>query len=109
MNCEVCRGACCESFSAEIFMSPQSKDAQRWFDLHSTPADNNKRIFECKCTQLTREGRCAIWDERPMICELFIAGSRECLETVRARRSAKDYDRIRGEDDPIQLHFESTV
>ncbi|MCG3774250.1 MAG: hypothetical protein JW395_1068 [Nitrospira sp.] len=111
MKCEECRGACCESFTTEIAVNPPSADAQRWIRLHSsavppkfhkdafavTVAETNaweELTFECRCTKLTPEGRCGIYEDRPLICELFIAGSRRCLETVKQRRTVEDYQRI---------------
>ena len=104
MNCKVCKGACCESFSMEVEMRPSNKDGQRWLELHAIKVEEqliiNRLTFECRCTKLTSEGRCSIWEDRPMICELYIAGGRQCLETVKARRTPEEYSKIRGEDDP---------
>ena len=113
MNCRECRGACCESFTAEIQMVPPHRDSQRWLELHATHIELHNRIdqpftgkkltFECRCVALTSDGQCSIWETRPMVCELFIAGSKDCLKTVKARRTPEDYQRIRGEDDPPTL------
>lgn len=104
MDCAVCRGACCETFTAEIYMHPPMADAQRWLELHATVENfGTKLTFECRCTKLTSEGRCGIWDDRPMVCELFIAGGRQCLDTVKARRTPAQYQLIRGADDPLTI------
>ena len=104
MDCAVCRGACCESFTAEIYMHPPNRDAQRWLELHATVENFGPKLtFECRCTALTSEGRCSIWEQRPMICELFIAGGRQCLDTVRKRRTPAQYQLIRGADDPLTI------
>lgn len=82
-------------------MHPPIADAQRWLELHATVKNFSPQLtFECRCTMLTVEGRCAIWEDRPLVCELFIAGSKACLDTVRQRRSVEDFQRIREEDDP---------
>jgi hypothetical protein len=85
------------------------RDSNRWLALHSTTilTDYDKLLrleFECRCTQLTSEGRCAIWEDRPMVCELFIAGSQACLDTVKKRRLPEQYEQIREEDDPATIH-----
>ncbi len=103
MNCLVCRGACCESFSTELTMQPPSADATRWIQLHAVRVEEDRLTFECRCTKLTSDGLCSIWEDRPMICELYVAGSRECLTTVKERRTVEQYQQIRGEDDPEML------
>jgi len=100
MKCLECRGACCETFTTEIKMYPPSRDATKWLELHAVKVDGEKLTFDCKCVALTSTGRCSIWADRPLVCELYIAGSRECIETVKARRSKADYEMIRDEDDP---------
>jgi Fe-S-cluster containining protein len=88
-------------------MNPPDKDAQRWLELHATVVDyGTKLAFECRCTKLTPEGRCSIYEDRPMVCELYIAGGMSCLNTVRARRTPEQYQLIRGEDDPLTIHKE---
>ena len=115
MKCLECRGACCESFTAEITMYPPNNDASRWLELHATkvdpPVDDSNReyttpklTFECRCTKLTSEGLCSIWEDRPLVCELYIAGSQQCLNTVRERRTPEDYQRIRDDEDPEIIH-----
>lgn len=105
MKCKVCRGACCETFTAEIYMHPPNRDAQTWLELHATVKDFGPKLtFECRCTKLTSEGSCSIYEDRPIICELFIRGGKECLETVRTRRTAKEYELIRDEGDPLTIH-----
>lgn len=98
MKCLVCKGACCEIFSIE-FYSP-NKDVQNWINLHAILDSNNRHTFECRCTKLTSNGLCSIWEDRPLICELYIAGSKECLDVVKTRRTKEDYQRIRDENDP---------
>lgn len=80
-------------------MIPPNADSKRWLELHAT-VDGPKLTFECRCTKLTSEGLCSIYDDRPMICELFIPSSRACLDAVKVRRTPENYQLIRGEDDP---------
>lgn len=107
MNCMVCRGACCETFSMEVRMLPFMRDAQNWLEAHAFKIDRTTEIprlhFDCRCTKLTNDGLCSIWEDRPMVCELFIAGSKQCLGAVKDRRTSKEYQFIRGEDDPLTL------
>lgn len=86
-------------------MQPPNRDAQRWLELHATVENFGPKLtFECRCTKLTSEGRCGIWEDRPMVCELFIAGGKQCVDTVRLRRTPEQYQLIRGEDDPLTIH-----
>jgi Fe-S-cluster containining protein len=103
MKCVICRGACCETFTTEIKMFPPMPDATRWLELHAVNIDGEKLTFDAKCVKLTSAGRCAIWDDRPLICELYIAGGPQCLETVKTRRSPQQYQEIREEGDPQWL------
>ena len=102
MNCKICRGACCEEFSTELAMFPPKPaswdDARYWFTLHATKVEAARFTFECRCTKLTSEGRCSIYEDRPLICELFIPGSIECLETVRRRRTPEEFTLIASSD-----------
>lgn len=107
MKCSVCRGACCEEFSLDLVMQPPSKDAQRWIELHAINIKDERLRFECRCTELTLEGDCAIWEDRPMVCELFIAGGPQCLEVVGRRRTTDQYQMIRDNDDPLVLDGQS--
>jgi len=94
----------------DVAFYPNRNDANRWLALHSVthlPSSFEglpKLEFECRCTMLTRAGRCAIWEDRPMICELFIAGGPQCIEAVRKRRTHREYRQIRGSEDPVFIH-----
>lgn len=96
MNCRVCRGACCESFErpaqAVTLMTP---DIVEWVKLHDASG---------RCTALTPTGRCGIYDDRPLVCRLFVPGGIECLETVRTRRTPGEYCLIREPHDPERIH-----
>lgn len=105
MKCEECHGACCESFIASIQIFPYSRDAQHWLELHGEPVKllAHQKEYECRCTKLTPEGKCSIWLKRPLVCRYFIAGSLDCLQTVKKRRTSEDYQRIRDTKDPQKL------
>lgn len=103
MNCLVCRGACCESIELDLGFHPPNPDSERWIKLHGVEK-NGKISFEAKCLKLTSNGTCEIWEDRPLVCELYIAGSHQCLETVRERRTPEQYLLIREEEDPSEIH-----
>jgi len=104
VNCEACRGACCESFYIPIAdVRLPSNDARRWFELHGRASDGQLEI-EARCTALTREGRCAIYKDRPDMCWMFEPGGPDCLDTVRRRRTPDQYAVIRGPEDPPTIH-----
>lgn len=103
MNCLTCKGACCESFSVEL---PKLifGEARTWVEHHATKIEEGENTsvlsLECRCTKLTKDGLCSIYDDRPLICEFFIAGSKDCLDTVKARRTKEEFLAIREEGDP---------
>jgi Fe-S-cluster containining protein len=103
MDCLACKGACCEDFSLRRQdMDLPSPDVERWLTLHAIPSPAHLR-FECRCLQLTLDGRCAIYQDRPDVCRVFAPGGEDCLETVRRRRTPEAYAQIRQAGDPIAL------
>jgi Fe-S-cluster containining protein len=107
MNCLECHGACCETFEIPIGGLPLNSST-RWLVLHGTLDRTKTRLsFECRCTALSPEGLCSIYDNRPLPCRVFTAGGRACLETVRKRRTPEEYARIRGPQDPERIHDEA--
>jgi Fe-S-cluster containining protein len=57
--------------------------------LHGTLVAGERLVvveFEARCTALTKEGRCSIYEERPLTCELYPLGGQPCLETIKRRR-----------------------
>ncbi len=104
MNCETCAGACCEEFSLPgVDVRPPGPDERRWLELHGTRTGADVR-FECRCTALTADGRCSIYSSRPMVCVTFEAGGKDCLDTVKRRRTPEQYAAIRGAGDPERIH-----
>jgi Fe-S-cluster containining protein len=108
MNCLACKGACCESFSLPASVAlPKGTDVvqidlNRWLALHATN-DGESLTFECRCTRLGKDGRCMIHETRPVVCRTYLAGGIGCLAAVATRRSAKQYQLIRGPNDPSHL------
>ena len=98
-----CRGACCEEM--QIPDHGDRDDASRWFALHGN--DQTKAgyvIFETRCAALDTRGLCTIYETRPQVCRLFKTGRLDCLEVVRRRRSHAEYDLIRENGDPQEIH-----
>lgn len=112
MNCETCRGACCESFTIPAAdVSAPGNDERRWLELHALvtrgPLGGRELTFECRCRALTADGRCGIYEARPKMCRDYQPGGAWCLAVVRARRTPEEYSRIRGPQDPPRLHLEA--
>jgi len=78
-------------------------DERRWLELHAETSVLEMR-FECRCTALTPEGRCGIYEARPMMCRTYRPGGADCLDTVRRRRTPEDFARIREAGDPERIH-----
>lgn len=91
-SCETCGGACCEIF---VMDSPGTDDNARWIALHATRL-GDRLEFECRCSKLTRTGRCSIFDspERPKVCEEYVAGGEDCLAVISRRRSPRQAKQI---------------
>ena len=104
MRCHVCAGACCESFTVPAaVLNVRDSDDARWVRLHAT-LSGRSLTFEVRCTALTPEGRCSIYERRPAVCRFYEAGGSACLETVRTRRTPEQYQLIRDPQDPVEIH-----
>ena len=93
MNCEVCRGACCEFVLLDV-QTTLDPDTQRWFDLHTTTIRGH-RCFESKCSMLSDKGRCNIYADRPKMCVDFEVGGERCIEAVLHRRTPEQFEQIK--------------
>lgn len=103
MDCLKCRGACCETFWLRLGDVPApSADVRRWVLLHGKTSAGFVE-FTCWCRELTDEGLCRIYDERPAVCRDARPGAADCLEAVRARRTPAEYREIRDAEDPETL------
>jgi Fe-S-cluster containining protein len=105
VSCDECKGACCEYFVLKTrdVRLPDS-DSRRWLELHAEVDDaSTEMTFDCRCTKLTTDGRCGIYETRPLTCRLFVPGSQDCLDAVRRQRTPEQYERIRDADDPLVL------
>jgi Fe-S-cluster containining protein len=104
VKCLECRGACCESFSIPLSdIRPPGADERRWIELHGKKGATHLEI-EAPCTNLTADGRCCDYENRPLVCVFYMPGSPHCLDTVRKRRTPEQYQRIREAHDPKEIH-----
>ena len=102
MRCDICAGACCESFALPLSAAlptdrddDELQDINTWIILHADIHDG-MLVFECRCKMLNvKDGTCLVYEERPNVCRQYEAGGPACLETVNRRRSADDYQSIR--------------
>jgi|2_EtaG_2_1085320.scaffolds.fasta_scaffold03424_4 Fe-S-cluster containining protein len=110
MKCAECKGACCEVFELPFRdIQPPNEDVFGWLVLHGVSKLNPDPCwstiqFDCKCTKLTEQGSCGIYDERPDVCRRMPVGGSDCLEFVRERRTPEEYKAIRDDDDPATIH-----
>lgn len=82
--CDICKGACCESFAVNF--SSVSQDDQRFLGFHGRKAPGGRIEFECRCEHLDTHGKCKIYDTRPEVCKRFPVGSKECFYCINSRR-----------------------
>jgi len=99
MDCLVCGGACCEDL---VFPERGLTRATVEFfkvrcgaSVQLTPGERGF-VFPVRCRHLSTEGACLIYDDRPLICAVYVAGDEPCLATLRRRRSPRQIEKIRG-------------
>lgn len=102
MKCEECRGACCEFVELPVFKGLGSEDANRWLGFHGAREGNLVKL-EVRCSQLTLDGLCSIYNQRPQVCINYKPGGTDCMKAVKARRSLEEYRRIRDVGDPLAI------
>jgi Fe-S-cluster containining protein len=110
VNCLECRGACCEElvvpFVALINASSSVAEAE-WMGVRASSIEDGRARFDVRCPKLDACGRCSVHDEKPLICAVYPAGGPDCLDVVRRRRTADQYQRIREAGDPESIHARS--
>ncbi|MBD3314005.1 hypothetical protein GF345_06185 [Candidatus Woesearchaeota archaeon] len=76
ITCDDCNGMCCRKLAVHID-TPKTKDDFediKWYLYHegiSVYIDNEDDwlvMFPSKCRHLAKDGRCAIYDNRPPVC-----------------------------------------
>jgi Fe-S-cluster containining protein len=79
MNCKDCNGACCRDVTFPIYgeLDDVSKE---WLDVRGVRTKKHRAIIPIICPQLTEDGRCRIYEDRPQACREFECGSASCLE-----------------------------
>lgn len=101
--CEICGGACCEAVTLDVTPFAQSSDFVRFLEFRSLPQVRevdgkqsvNMRLFDARCLML-KGGRCCVYDQRPLMCQIFEPGSQNCRSTVTARRTPEQAQSILG-------------
>ena len=86
--CNLCRGACCEILLLKI---SGGGDNQRWLDMHgkATPMGT---LLRCRCQNLTKDGLCGIYTDRPEVCAVFQPGAAECRFAVSELRPSQQVE-----------------
>lgn len=92
--CELCKGACCESFTLQLDgLKENHPDDYRWLSLHAVQDAGSLR-FECPCSKLVK-GKCSIYEDRPEVCKRYKVGSVACLKAVATRRAHRQKEIIK--------------
>jgi Fe-S-cluster containining protein len=86
--CEICRGACCESFTLNLSgLEDKFPDVYKWLGYHATKTNGvfEGLRFDCACSKL-KNGKCSVYDDRPDVCKEFKVGSVQCLASIATYR-----------------------
>ena len=87
--CEICKGACCESFTLFPKLDPDPNEVVRWIKAHGTETVGGGTEFKCRCNHLTAGGKCGIYETRPKVCSDYQVGSSHCKTAVLKYRYSK--------------------
>lgn len=88
-DCLKCAGACCEDLVFPVDgLSPATRDflVIRNGDPVQLTFTAKGIALPCRCRHLTTKGLCGIYEDRPLVCEAYVAGGEACLETLKRRR-----------------------
>lgn len=110
MKCVVCRGACCEEIvlTSSIIGADFPAVAVEFLTARGTPAaEEGTFALNCVCPKLNEEGLCSIHEDKPLACALEPVGGAACLDAVRRRRTPEQYQAIRDDEDPEEIHIEA--
>ena len=104
MKCSECHGACCEQI---VFPAPSDRASLAFLLARGEGERGPKKqwvriVLDTRCPKLTDDGRCGIYESRPLICAEYEPGGTACLAAVRRRRTPEDFQRIREEGDPAR-------
>lgn len=100
-SCEECAGACCEGILLPGSLAVDGDWAHvRGFRLRVLGEAPGVRQgvwdLDCRCPQLTPQGRCNIHATRPAVCERYPVGGPACIAAIRARRHDRAAELLKG-------------
>lgn len=79
---EDCNGctACCQYI--ELGVGAMTRDEYRWLWLHGCRMNGDKLMIPLPCQKLV-DGKCSIYEGRPMICRKMPVGGTKCEKSRR--------------------------
>ena len=83
--CDLCKGACCETFVVPISWQRLPPDISRWLIMHGEPTLNGIRV-NSPCRALGEDGKCSIYETRPTVCDEYPVGGPACKQAIATRR-----------------------
>jgi len=96
-NCLVCRGACCEDlvFPSKGLTPPTKAFLEvRCGGVVTLRGEDEGFVVDARCSKLGADGLCTIYDDRPLICAVYVAGGDACKETLLRRRTPEQRRKI---------------
>lgn len=89
--CSLCRGGCCENVIIQIDVRSLDDVSREFFPVRVPglfQVDENTVGIPLgkRCPQLTEEGRCSIYEQRPRRCRDYQAGSEQCFKVMLSER-----------------------
>jgi Fe-S-cluster containining protein len=90
--CDVCRGACCQSFLVPLPRDPRP-DVVRFLGLRGSIERGFLRVDRA-CDELSDDGRCNIYDRRPQPCREYKVSGPDCRRAVDLRRTSAEAQAI---------------
>ena len=76
--CFICGGLCCQVIKAPLI----GGEIAEVLKLRSLHYDDSTCLLDCRCCQLTHEGRCAVYETKPQRCADFEVGGALCREII---------------------------
>ena len=87
-DCAVCRGACCEDILVPVDPEALDELTVEWLSARGEMvvwADRPHVRLRAPCPHL-KDGRCGVYERRPLVCRAYVMGGDRCLETIARRR-----------------------
>ena len=106
MKCHVCKGSCCEEIviSSSVVGADFPKVIVEFLLARGRDAGGGCFALYAPCPKLNFDGLCSIHEKKPLSCALEPVGGAACLDAVLRRRTPEEYQLIREEDDPEEIH-----